>query len=56
MNTGLPDDTHVYALAIDPKTHSTLYAGTDGGVYKSTNGGGKWTHTGLTDIWVLPLR
>ncbi len=50
VNTGLTA-TNVYALAIDPATPSTLYAGTiGGGVFKSTNGGGAWSavNTGLT--------
>ena len=43
-----PDQYSVYALAIDPATPTTLYAGT-GGVFKSTNGGGNWSavNTGL---------
>ena len=50
VNTGLTA-TDVHALAIDPATPATLYAGTDGGgVFKSTNGGGDWSavNTGLT--------
>jgi disulfide bond formation protein DsbB len=46
-----PDGGMVYALAIDPTTPSTLYAGTLGfGVFKSTNGGGNWSavNAGLT--------
>src|SRR5262249_29999223 len=41
----------VVALAIDPHTSTTLYAGTGGGVYKSTDGGRQWTamNTGLAD-------
>ena len=31
------------ALVIDPTTPTVLYAGTDGGVYKSTDGGLRWT-------------
>ena len=43
VNTGLTD-TRVHALAIDPMTPATLYAGTyGGGVFKSTNGGGDWS-------------
>src|SRR5688572_1798880 len=47
---------NIFALAIDPVTPTTLYAGTldpagtgRGGVYKSTNGGASWTaiNTGL---------
>jgi hypothetical protein len=40
----------IYALAIDPATSTTLYAGTyGGGVFKSTNGGANWSavNTGL---------
>ncbi|MFA5873549.1 MAG: hypothetical protein WC832_06260, partial [Anaerolineales bacterium] len=57
-NSGLTD-THVRALAIDPTTPSTLYAGTYGGVFKSTNGGGNWSalNTGLTntDVYALAI-
>ena len=45
-------------MAIDPLTPTILYAGTyDGGVFKSTNGGGNWSpvNTGLTDIKVHAL-
>src|SRR5262245_46137017 len=41
-----PLSRDVEALAIDPQTPSTLYAGTfGGGVFKSSNGGGNWTAT-----------
>jgi photosystem II stability/assembly factor-like uncharacterized protein len=43
----------IRALAIDPQTPTTLYAGTfGGGVFKSTDGGGTWSalNTGLTDL------
>jgi len=33
----------VFALVIDPVTPATLYAGTNGGVFKSINGGVIWT-------------
>ncbi len=39
-------------------TPTTLYAGTrDGGVFKSTDGGGNWSavNTGLGDTWVTSL-
>jgi photosystem II stability/assembly factor-like uncharacterized protein len=48
----------VTALAIDPATPATLYAGTyGGGVFKSTNGGGNWAafNTGLTNKFVSAL-
>ncbi len=44
-----PNGGYVYALAIDPATPSTLYAGTaasGGGVYKSTDGGDSWAGAG----------
>lgn len=36
-------DKFVQVEAIDPRTTSTLYAGTLSGVYKSTDGGGSWS-------------
>jgi photosystem II stability/assembly factor-like uncharacterized protein len=53
-----PEGGCIYALAIDPVTPTTLYAGTEnGGVFKSTNGGGNWSpvNTGLTDTIVRAL-
>lgn len=38
-----PGSGHVNALAVDPTAPSTLYAGTSGGMFKSTNGGASWT-------------
>jgi len=52
MNTGLTySGTHVLALAINPQTPDTLYVGTSGGVFKSTDGGMNWTaiNRGLTN-------
>jgi len=54
-STGLPPNILINALAIDRKTPNTLYAGVGyatygepgGGVYKSTDGGGTWSATGL---------
>jgi len=56
VNTGLTN-TYVRALAIDPDTPTTLYAGTGGGVFKSTNGGANWSavNTGLTTYFPPPL-
>jgi photosystem II stability/assembly factor-like uncharacterized protein len=52
-NTGIPDNiSSIDSIAIDPLTPTTLYvggsfyccgsAGSDGVLYKSTNGGGEW--------------
>ncbi|HZF12739.1 MAG TPA: hypothetical protein VFE33_28455 [Thermoanaerobaculia bacterium] len=38
-----PNGGPVYTLAIDPVTPTTLYAGTNGGVFKSVDGGASWT-------------
>ena len=51
----------IFALAIDPATPTTLYAGigdpNGGNVFKSTNGGGAWSevNTGLTNPSVHAL-
>ena len=53
-----PEGGIIYALAIDPSSPATLYAGTDSnGVYKSVNGGASWTavNAGLTNTTVLAL-
>jgi photosystem II stability/assembly factor-like uncharacterized protein len=63
VNTGLPNAA-VVALAIDPQTPTTLYAGTFfdrsagvGGVFKSIDGGDTWSavNTGLTNLDVRAL-
>ncbi len=56
--TGGPYGGEIYALAIDPASPATLYAGAwMGGVFKSTNSGTTWTvaNTGLTDWQVNAL-
>ncbi|TRZ92789.1 MAG: choice-of-anchor D domain-containing protein [Rhodocyclaceae bacterium] len=50
--TGGPGGGLVQALAIDPATPATLYAGTnEAGIFKSANGGTSWTaiNSGVTD-------
>ncbi len=46
--TGIADQGGIrtYALAIDPANASIWYAGTDQGLYKSTDAGGSWTAIG----------
>lgn len=48
---------NVHCLAIHPEIPGTLYAGTDGGVYKSLDGGDTWaaTNNGLTNYQVLSV-
>ena len=41
---GIPEYSNVISLAVDPLDARTVYAGVkDGGVYRSTDGGGNWT-------------
>jgi len=53
LNGGLPYISPVYALALDPVSPTTLYAGMwmpeNGGVFKSLNGGSDWiaANTGI---------
>lgn len=65
-NSGLAYDyyqgtgySYVHALAIDPSTPTTLYAGTfyDGGVFKSTSGGRSWAavNSGLINTLATTL-
>jgi hypothetical protein len=60
VNTNLLTGAGVtyYAIAIDPITPNTVYAGSDrGGVFKTTNGGGNWSavNTGLSDTFIRSL-
>src|SRR5262245_64270299 len=48
VNTGL-GNLDIRSLAVDPANPSTVYAGTGNGVFKSTDGGATWHHSGLTD-------
>src|SRR5437870_6352389 len=53
-----PEGGTIHALAIDPQTSSTLYAGTSGGgVFQSTDGGASWRaiNTGLTIPYINAL-
>ena len=48
--TNGPFGKRVLSLGIDPSTPQTVYAGTDGGLFKSTDGGGTWADVGLINI------
>jgi cysteine-rich repeat protein len=57
INSGLTT-TDVNAVAVDPLTPSTIYAGTTGGgIFKTTTAGTSWTavNTGLTNTVVVAL-
>lgn len=54
-----PEGGSISALAIDPATPTTLYAGANiGGVFKSTNGGESWSaiNTGLISTYISDLE
>jgi photosystem II stability/assembly factor-like uncharacterized protein len=52
-----PDGASVGAVAVDPANPATVYAGTGGGVFKSTNGGASWSaaNSGLGSTGVAAL-
>jgi photosystem II stability/assembly factor-like uncharacterized protein len=43
------------ALVINPASHTTVYAGSGNGVYKSTNSGSNWSLTSLSGVEVFSL-
>src|SRR5215831_476858 len=49
-----PEGGFVFALAIAPSPSTTLYAGTAGGVFKSTNGGSSWNAVNAGLVFSLP--
>src|ERR1700674_201296 len=50
-----PEGGTVRALAIDPGSPATIYAGCNGDIFKSVNGGSSWAPTGLGGPKVLAL-
>jgi uncharacterized repeat protein (TIGR01451 family) len=48
IDTGLHADSH--AFAFDPSNLSTLYFGSDGGIWKSVNAGSSWTSLNNTNF------
>ena len=54
-NTGSGPPSGLNAMAIDPVTPATLYAGLYTGVFKSTDGGATWNVTALKDTFVTAL-
>jgi photosystem II stability/assembly factor-like uncharacterized protein len=63
IDNGLPENFPVHVVRVDPGDNDTLYAGTDVGLYRSTDGGAHWAQFGVTtglpavsvwDIAILP--
>lgn len=42
LTDGLPEDTGVHAIAVDPTDPATVYLGTKSGPYGSTDHGNHW--------------
>jgi photosystem II stability/assembly factor-like uncharacterized protein len=53
-SNGLPPNTAVHAIEIDPMAPATLFAGTDVGVFRTNNAGSSWAAfgTGLPNVLV----
>jgi hypothetical protein len=46
---GITSDT-INSIAIDPDNPAAVYAGTPDGIYKSSNAGAHWGHSGCTEV------
>jgi len=42
---GIPDDTLIFSIAVNPLRPERIYLGTSEGIYRSTDGGAKWAKT-----------
>ena len=42
LTRGLPEGCHVPCVAVHPTDPTVVYAGTDSGPYRSTDGGARW--------------
>jgi photosystem II stability/assembly factor-like uncharacterized protein len=60
INVSPPVDIPHNCIALDPFDASTVYVGTDIGIWKSTNGGASWLHmgpeTGMPNVAVFDLE
>lgn len=50
-NSGMPDSTSVNVIMVHPKEGNRLLAGTEGGIYRSENGGESWRKVQPGHIW-----
>ncbi len=60
VTNGLPDGVEVRAIAVHPRDANVIYAGTQDGPYRSTDGGNRWERLGFPDrdtvIWTLAVH
>ena len=57
---GGPPGGYISTVVIDPLNHATLYAGTERGVFKSTDEGASWSGSSSsltnTSVWALAIN
>lgn len=60
LSVGLPEKVEVRAIAVHPANSNVIYAGTQDGPYRSTDGGAHWERLGFPDrnavIWALSIH
>ena len=60
LGGGLPEDTDVHAIAVHPGDPRVIYAGTQHGPFRSTDGGERWSALSLPgpdrDVWSLHVH
>jgi len=60
VTNGLPEGVEVRAIAVHSRDSSVIYAGTQDGPYRSTDGGDRWERLGFPDrntvIWTLAIH
>jgi hypothetical protein len=48
-------DQWIRCIAVDPTSTNTLYAGSNDGVVKTSDGGGTWSRTELGSVWAIAI-
>lgn len=60
VTAGLPDNVEARALLVHPHNADVVYAGTQDGPYRSTDGGGRWERLGFPErgavVWSLAFH
>jgi photosystem II stability/assembly factor-like uncharacterized protein len=53
LTNGLPEEAEVRAIAVHPQNPQVVYAGTQHGPYRSTDGGDHWEKLGFPDLGMV---
>ena len=60
LTAGLPANVEVRAIAVHPNDTEVIYAGTNDGPYRSTDGGNRWERLGFPErgaaVWSLAIH